>query len=292
MSLQPCFLSLPSLVENAAGQIKNIPHEESADHIGLLTGFDAFDAATMGLQPGELIILAGRPGMGKTSLALNIASNASLQEGRQVAYFCMEIRASHCAQRLLSSAGKISQASLRRGKLEPEDWPRLYSSINMLCESNLFFNECPTITIDEVADRCDQFAQERNLGLVIIDYLQLMQLPGSKDHPAAGHAELLRSLKVLARKFNIPVIAVSQIGRGLEMRANKRPCVADVCAFDAFDHFADLYLMLYRDEFYNPDSPDKGIVELSYAHRNQCRQGMIKLRFSAECFRFDNVPAS
>ncbi|QCO67753.1 replicative DNA helicase [Luteimonas yindakuii] len=257
---------------------------------GLPTGYEAFDQMTSGLQPTDLLILAARPAMGKTTLALNIAEYAALKSKKAVAVFSMEMSASQLALRLISSNGRINATRLRTGQLEDEDWSRVTAAIRMLKESKIFIDDTPGLSPDVLRAKARRLKREYDLGLVVIDYLQLMQVPGNKENRATEISEISRSLKGLAKELNVPVIALSQLNRSLESRTDKRPVMADLRESGAIEQDADMIIFIYRDEYYNKEaSPDKGLAEIIIGKHRSGPTGSFKLRFFGEYTRFDNL---
>ncbi len=267
-------------------------HEAKGAITGLPTGFIDLDEMTAGLQPSDLIILAARPAMGKTSFALNIAEYASLKTGKAAAVFSMEMSASQLAFRLISSLGRVDQQHLKTGQLEDEDWNRVSSAITMLADSKIFIDDTPALSPVDLRSRARRMAREHELGIIVIDYLQLMQVPGNKENRATEISEISRSLKALAKELNVPVIALSQLNRSLESRTDKRPVMADLRESGAIEQDADMIVFIYRDEYYNKEnSPDKGLAEIIIGKHRNGPTGMIKLFFNGRFTRFDNYTA-
>ncbi len=260
---------------------------------GLPTGFLDFDEMTAGLQPSDLVIVAARPAMGKTSLALNMAEHASLKTGKAVAVFSMEMSASQLAFRLISSLGRIDQSHLKTGQLEDEDWPRVTSAVSLLTQTRIFIDDTPGLSPGDLRSRARRLAREHGgLGLIVIDYLQLMQVPGNKENRATEISEISRSLKALAKELNVPVIALSQLNRSLESRTDKRPVMADLRESGAIEQDADMIVFIYRDEYYNKEnSPDRGLAEIIIGKHRNGPTGTIKLVFNGRYTRFDNFAA-
>ncbi|MBI3772708.1 MAG: replicative DNA helicase [Gammaproteobacteria bacterium] len=256
---------------------------------GIPTGFSDFDEKTSGLQKGDLIIVAGRPSMGKTSFAMNIAEHAVIKTEKPVAVFSMEMSAAQLAMRMLSSLGRIDQHKVRTGKLDDEDWPRLASAVGLLAEKPLFIDDTPALSPNELRTRCRRLTREHGqLGLILIDYLQLMQVPGNKENRTAEISEISRSLKSLAKELHVPVIALSQLNRGLEQRPNKRPVMSDLRESGAIEQDADIIVFIYRDEVYNEDSPDKGTAEIIIGKQRNGPIGTTRLTFLGKYTRFEN----
>jgi replicative DNA helicase len=263
-------------------------YEAGGSITGVPTGFSDLDHRTAGLQPGDLIILAARPAMGKTSLALNIAEYAALRTEKAVAVFSMEMSASQLAFRLISSLGRIDQTRLRTGQLEDEEWPRVTSAIKLLSTAPIFIDDTPGLSPGELRARARRLKSRHDLGLIVIDYLQLMQVPGTRENRATEMSEISRSMKALAKELNVPVIALSQLNRQLESRTDKRPVMADLRESGAIEQDADLIVFIYRDEYYHVDSPDKGLAEVIIGKHRNGPTGTVKLTFLGQYTRFEN----
>lgn len=272
--------------------VEKIDHLFSLDSpiTGLPTGYVDFDEMTAGLQKADLIIVAGRPSMGKTSFAMNIVEHVAIQEQRPVAVFSMEMPGEQLAMRMMSSLGHINQKKVRTGKLEDEDWPRLTSAVNLLAEAPIFIDDTPALSPTELRARARRLAreQEHGLGLIVVDYLQLMQVPGTSENRTGEISEISRSLKSLAKELNCPVMALSQLNRSLEQRPNRRPVMSDLRESGAIEQDADLIAFIYRDEVYNKDSPDKGTAEIIIAKQRNGPIGMVRLAFLGQYTRFEN----
>jgi replicative DNA helicase len=257
---------------------------------GLPTGYTEFDEMTAGLQPTDLIILAARPAMGKTTFALNIAEHAAIRTKKAVAVFSMEMSSSQLALRLISSNGRVNAQRLRSGQLEDEDWSRVTGAIRMLREAKIFIDDTPGLSPDVLRAKARRLKREHDLGLVVVDYLQLMSVPGNTENRATEISEISRSLKHLAKELNVPVIALSQLNRSLETRADKRPVMADLRESGAIEQDADIILFIYRDDYYNKEnSPDKGLAEVIIGKQRNGPTGSVKLKFFGEYTRFDNL---
>ncbi len=256
---------------------------------GLPTGFADLDEKTAGLQPSDLIIVAARPSMGKTALAVNIAEHAAIRNKKAVAIFSMEMSASQLAFRLISSVGRIHQQNLRTGDLAEEDWPRVTSAITMLSDAKIFIDDTPALSPVDLRSRARRLQREHGgLGLIVIDYLQLMQVPGNKENRATEISEISRGLKALAKELDVPVVALSQLNRSLEQRADKRPMMSDLRESGAIEQDADVILFIYRDEYYNSESTDKGKAEIIIGKQRNGPTGMIKLTFLGQYTKFEN----
>jgi replicative DNA helicase len=244
---------------------------------------------TAGLQPSDLIIVAARPSMGKTALAVNMAECAAIKGKKAVAIFSMEMSASQLAFRLISSLGRINQQHLRTGDLQEEEWPRVTSAITLLSDAKIFIDDTPALSPAELRARARRLKREHDLGLIVIDYLQLMAVPGSKENRATEISEISRSLKAMAKEMNIPVIALSQLNRSLEQRTDKRPVMADLRESGAIEQDADVILFIYRDEYYNPESNDKGQAEIIVGKQRNGPTGTVRLTFLGQYTRFESI---
>ena len=255
---------------------------------GMPTGFTDLDEMTAGLQPSDLIIVAARPAMGKTAFSLNMAEYAAMKTKRAVAVFSMEMSASQLAFRLISSVGRINQQHLRNGDIQEEEWPRVTAAITLLSEAKIFIDDTPALSPSELRARCRRLKREHDLGLIVIDYLQLMQVPGNKENRATEISEISRNLKALAKELNVPVIALSQLNRSLEQRQDKRPVMADLRESGAIEQDADVIMFIYRDDYYNQDSPDKGLAEIIIGKQRSGPTGSVKLTFLGQYTKFEN----
>lgn len=286
---QKGFVSVKDLSLGAIERIEELFASDSPI-TGLSTGFADLDDMTSGLQSSDLIIVAGRPSMGKTSFAMNLAENAAIDRGLPVAIFSMEMSGEQLVMRMMSSLGRIDQTKVRSGKLHEDDWPRLTSAIGILSETKLFIDETPALTPTDLRARARRLKRENpELGLIVIDYLQLMQVPGSGENRATEISEISRSLKALAKELNVPIIALSQLNRSLEQRPNKRPVMSDLRESGAIEQDADLIMFIYRDEVYNEDSQDQGIAEIIIGKQRNGPIGAIRLAFLGQYTRFENL---
>ncbi len=281
------FKGMKELLKTTVERIDEL-FERGETVTGIATGFDQFDANTSGLQKGDLVIVAGRPSMGKTSLAMNMAEYAVIKKQETVAIFSMEMPSHQLTMRMLSSIGRINQQNIRTGKLTDEDWPRLTSAVSMLSESKLFIDDSAALTPTEIRARARRLKREYGLSLIVIDYLQLMQVSGSGENRTNDVSEISRSLKALAKELEVPVIALSQLNRSLEQRQNKRPQMYDLRESGAIEQDADLIAFIYRDEVYNKDSPDKGTAEIIVAKQRNGPTFETRLTFLGQYTRFEN----
>ncbi len=255
---------------------------------GVPTGFNQFDQMTGGLQQGDLVIVAGRPSMGKTSLAVNMAENAALGHGIPAAVFSMEMSSEQLTLRMISSLGRIDQSNLRTGRLSEEDWPRIDTAMTQLSQAPLFVDETPALTPTELRARARRLKREHNVGLIVVDYLQLMQVPGTKENRATEISEISRSLKALAKELHVPVIALSQLNRGVEQRTDKKPVMSDLRESGAIEQDADVIVLIYREDFYEPDTPRKGIADIIIAKQRNGPTGELPLTFLGQFTKFEN----
>ncbi|HJR12150.1 MAG TPA: replicative DNA helicase [Rhodanobacteraceae bacterium] len=255
---------------------------------GLTTGFKDLDDLTSGMQRQDLVIVAGRPSMGKTAFALNIAEAVAMRAKQPVLVFSMEMSASQLAFRLISSMGRINQKDLRSGELAEEEWPRVSQAASLLSESKIFIDDTPALSPGELRSRARRMMREHGLGLVVIDYLQLMQVPGNKENRATEISEISRNLKAMAKELDVPVIALSQLNRALEQRNDKRPVMSDLRESGAIEQDADLILFIYRDEVYNKESNHKGIAEIIIGKQRNGPIDTVKLTFLGQYTKFEN----
>ncbi len=257
---------------------------------GLTTGFEELDKMTSGLQPSDMVVVAGRPSMGKTTFAMNLCENVALKAHKPVLVFSMEMPADAIVMRMLSSLGRINQTSIRSGRLDQDDWPRITSAIQMLSEQKFFIDDTPALSPLELRTRARRVAREcgGQLGMIMIDYLQLMQVPGA-DSRVNEISEISRSLKGLAKELNCPVVALSQLNRSLEQRPNKRPVMSDLRESGAIEQDADVIMFLYRDEVYNQDTTEKGIGEVIIGKQRNGPIGTIRLAFIGKYTKFEDL---
>src|SRR5882672_1688493 len=285
------FIEMDPLLTRVVERIQELfERPEGSDVTGVPTGFKDLDNKTAGLQPGDLVIVAGRPSMGKTALALNFGEYVALEMGMPVAVFSMEMGASQLVLRLLSSVGKIEQQRLRTGRLLEGDWPKLTVAMTKIQRAQMFIDETPALTVIDLRARARRLARTcGKLGLIIVDYLQLMSASSMGENRATEISEISRSLKALAKELAVPVVALSQLNRTVEQRTDKRPVMSDLRESGAIEQDADLILFIYRDEVYNPDTSDKGIAEIIIGKQRNGPIGRVNLRFGGEFTRFDNL---
>jgi len=281
------FVTVQATIKEAIEKIQEL-HEFEGEITGIPTGFKDFDKLTAGLQPSDLIIIAGRPAMGKTTLAMNIAEHAAIKHAVPVAIFSMEMSSLQLVMRLFSSLGQIDQTRLRSGSLTDLDWPKLTSAMNLLHKSRIFIDETPSLSPSELRARARRLKRKHDIGLIVVDYIQLMSVPGTKENRATEVAEISRSLKAIAKELSVPVVAVSQLNRALEQRPNKRPIMADLRESGSLEQDADLIIFIYRDEVYNEDTPEKGKAEIIIGKHRNGPTGKIILTFQGQWLRFVN----
>ena len=281
------FKPIKSLLKTTLSHIDELSKNDSAI-TGLATGYPDLDKMTSGLQKGDLIIVAGRPSMGKTTFSMNIAEYAAVSTKSPVAVFSMEMPAEQLTMRMLSSMGRVDQGRLRTGKLTDDDWPRIAQAVKMFSEVPMFIDDSAALSPTEVRARARRLAREHGqLGLIVLDYLQLMQGSGKSDNRAAEISEISRSLKALAKELEVPVIVLSQLNRSLEQRPNKRPVMSDLRESGAIEQDADVIIFIYRDEVYNPETTDKGIAEIIIAKQRNGPIGTTRLTFLGKYTRFE-----
>ncbi|MEO7726061.1 MAG: replicative DNA helicase [Burkholderiales bacterium] len=286
------FTDIQPLLTKVVERIDTLyKRDNPSDVTGIATGFTDLDRMTSGLQPGDLVIIAGRPSMGKTALALNIAEHVALSVGMPAAIFSMEMSGPQLVMRMLGSLGRLDQHKMRTGALNDDDWQKLTTSVGKLNEAPIFIDESGMLNPTELRGRARRLHRQQGgpgLGLIVIDYLQLMETGNSMENRATEVAEISRALKAVAKELNVPVVALSQLNRGLEQRPNKRPVMSDLRESGAIEQDADLILFIYRDEVYNQDSPDKGTAEIIIGKQRNGPIGTVKLTFLGQYTRFEN----
>jgi replicative DNA helicase len=287
------FVRIDPLLTETVERIDMLYNRENKnDIIGLATGFVDLDRMTSGLQPGELVIIAARPSMGKTSLAMNIVEHVALELRKAVAVFSMEMSGTQLAMRMIGSVGRFDQHELRTGTFKDEDWSRMVESVGKLNEAQLYIDDSAGLNALEVRSRARRLHRQcGGLSLIVVDYLQLMSATGGgrEENRATEIAEISRSLKSLAKELKLPVVALSQLNRGVEARQDKRPMMSDLRESGAIEQDADLILFIYRDEVYNPGNPEKqGEAEIIIAKQRNGPTGMKKLTFLGKHIRFEN----
>ncbi|MDR0217225.1 MAG: replicative DNA helicase [Comamonas sp.] len=285
------FQSLDSLVVDLLDQVQEMA-DNPMDVTGVPTGFVDLDRMTSGLQAGDMVVLAARPSMGKTSFAVNIAEHVALNEGLPVAIFSMEMGAAQLAVRIVGSIGRVNQGNLRTGKLSDDEWPRLTEAIERLRTVSLHIDETPGLTPIELRANARRLARQcGKLGLIVVDYLQLMSGSGGAggDNRATELGEISRGLKMLAKELQCPVIALSQLNRSVEQRTDKRPMMSDLRESGAIEQDADIIMFIYRDDYYNKDSKEPNIAEVIIGKQRNGPTGTVKLFFQKNQTRFENL---
>lgn len=285
------FQSMDSLVVELLDRVQEMADNPN-DITGVPTGFHDLDRMTSGLQPGDLVVLAARPSMGKTAFAINIAEHVALNEGLPVAVFSMEMGASQLAVRIVGSIGRVDQGHLRTGKLTDEEWPRLTEAIERLRTVSLHIDETPGLTPSELRANSRRLARQcGKLGLIVVDYLQLMSGSSGSDgdNRATELGEISRGLKMLAKELQCPVIALSQLNRGVEQRTDKRPMMSDLRESGAIEQDADIIMFIYRDDYYNKDSKDPGVAEIIIGKQRNGPTGTVRLAFLKPLTRFESL---
>ncbi|MDR0578506.1 MAG: replicative DNA helicase [Candidatus Accumulibacter sp.] len=293
---QSGFQHINPLLTQVVERIQELHDRDNpSDVTGVPTGYHDLDARTSGLQPGDLLVVAGRPSMGKTSFALNIGEYVAIEIGLPVAVFSMEMGGTQLAMRMLSSVGRLDAHRVRTGRLNDDEWERLSYALGKMHEAPLYIDETAALNPIDLRARARRLHRQcGKLGLIIIDYLQLMSSgnPGGGENRATEISEISRSLKALAKELNVPVMALSQLNRSLEQRPNKRPIMSDLRESGAIEQDADVIVFIYRDEVYNPDTPDKGTAEIIIGKQRNGPIGTTRLTFLGEYTRFENHAAA
>jgi len=292
------FIRLRDVLENTVDRLDTL-HQAKGDITGVPSGFKEFDQLTAGLQKGDLIIIAGRPSMGTTTMAMNIAENAAFGQKLRLptAIFSMEMSTEQLAFRLIASLGQVNQSHLRNGRFSDEDWPRINGAIQQMSEAPLFIDDSGSLTPTELRARSRRLKREHGLELIVVDYLQLMQVPGTKENRATEISEISRSLKALAKELQVPIIALSQLNRSVEQRTDKKPVMSDLRESGAIEQDADVIMLLHREEYYHQgesdwaeENPDKACVaEVIIAKQRNGPTGTVKLQFSARYALFHDL---
>ena len=281
------FKSLKQILPETVDRI-DLLHQSDGSITGISSGYNEFDKMTAGLQPGDLVIIAGRPSMGKTTFAVNIAENASIGSKVPTAIFSMEMPASQLAFRMISSLGRVDQTHLRTGNFPDEDWSRINTAVQLMSEAPIYIDDTAGLAPTEIRARARRLQREHGLGLIVVDYLQLMQVPGNSENRATEISEISRSLKALAKELSVPVIALSQLNRSVEQRTDKRPVMSDLRESGAIEQDADMIIFIYREEVYNPDTPRKGIADIVIAKQRNGPIGEFPLTFVGRYTKFEN----
>lgn len=281
------FVRIQDTLKDAFEKLEELSAHKG-DITGVPTGFADFDKLTAGLQRADLIIVAGRPSMGKTAFAMNIAENAAIRHKVPVAVFSMEMSSMQLVNRLFSSLGQIDQTKLRTGQLHDNDWPNLTSAMNVLHKTKIFIDDTPSLSPAELRARARRLKREHDIGMIVVDYLQLMAVPATRENRATEIAEISRALKALAKELDVPVMALSQLNRALEQRPNKRPVMADLRESGSIEQDADLIAFIYRDEVYNKETAEPGKAEIIIGKHRNGATGTTNLLFQGQWVRFVN----
>ncbi len=287
-NIKQSFVSIKELITDSYEKIEDLYHREEFI-TGVSSGFDEFDEITTGFQPSEFIVIAGRPAMGKTAFCMSIAQYASISKNTPVAIFSLEMSKSQLVQRMLFSEARIDAQNLRKGRLAEKDWAPLSNAAGRLSSAPIFIDDTAGITCLEIKAKARRLKAQHNLGLVIIDYLQLISSSGRIENRQQEISEISRSLKGLARELNVPVIAVSQLSRAVEQRIERRPRLSDLRESGAIEQDADLVVFIYREEYYKPKTEKKGIAEIIISKQRNGPTGKVELTFVKEYAKFENL---
>jgi replicative DNA helicase len=280
---------ISEVIDDELVRVQALANSGAASVTGVQTGFTRLDEMLAGMQRGDMIVLAARPSMGKTALALNLAQNAALLSEVAVGIFSLEMGREQLVARMLCTQGEVDATRLRTGNLRPDDWSKLDSASEVLRRCSIHIDDTPGITLSELRGRARKLAQqEPKLGLIVIDYLQLMQSEDPRTNRTQQVSDISRGLKALAKDLKVPVVALSQLNRGVEERADKRPLPSDLRESGAIEQDADVILFIYRDDYYNKDSPDKGLAEVIIAKQRNGPTGTVKLAYMGQFARFDD----
>ncbi|WP_154139718.1 replicative DNA helicase [Photobacterium damselae] len=282
--------NVDSILEKTLERIELLYQSPQDGVTGVSTGFSDLNKKTAGMQPSDLIIVAARPSMGKTTFAMNLCENAAMDQDKPVLIFSLEMPSEQIMMRMLASLSRVDQTKIRTGQLDDEDWARISSTMGLLMQKkNIFIDDSSGLTPTEVRSRARRIARDHGgISLIMVDYLQLMRVPGMQDNRTLEIAEISRSLKALAKELNVPVVALSQLNRSLEQRADKRPVNSDLRESGAIEQDADLIMFIYRDEVYHEDSALKGIAEIIIGKQRNGPIGTVRLTFQGQFSRFDN----
>ena len=282
--------SIHNILEKTVDKIEELYQSPQDGVTGVSTGYADLDKMTTGLQPSDLIIVAARPSMGKTTFAMNLAEHAAMTQDKPVLIYSLEMPSEQIMMRMLASLGRINQTKVRTGQLDDDDWARLSSTMGLLMEKGkMYVDDASGLTPTDVRSRARRIARDHGgISMIMVDYLQLMRVPSLSDNRTLEIAEISRSLKALAKELQCPVVALSQLNRTLEQRADKRPINSDLRESGSIEQDADLIMFIYRDEVYNEDSTDKGVAEIIIGKQRNGPIGKVRLTFQGQFSRFDN----
>ena len=285
-------VSVKAIVPDVVDQLDQLMQAKNGI-TGTASGYTDLDRLTSGLQRSDMVIVAGRPSMGKTTFAMNIAENVAMSADKPVLVFSLEMPKDALMMRMLSSLSRVDQTSMRSGKLQDHDWSKIFSSMSLITEQmNLYIDDTPALSPSEMRSRARRLAREHGgLSLIVVDYLQLMQIPGTNENRTNEVSEISRGLKALAKELSIPIIALSQLSRKNEERTDKRPLMSDLRESGAIEQDADLIMFVYRDEVYNPDTEEKGTAEIIIGKHRNGPTGMVRLTFRGQYCRFEDYSA-
>ncbi|MEA1939934.1 MAG: replicative DNA helicase [Candidatus Caldatribacteriota bacterium] len=287
-NLGQSFIPIKEILQDSFEKIEDLYHRD--EYItGIPSGFSEFDDITTGFQPSELIIIAGRPGMGKTAFCMNIAQNTAISKNTPVAIFSLEMSKSQLVQRMLCSEARVDAHNLRRGRLAETDWPTLSMAAGRLSSAPIFIDDSAGTTCLEIKAKARRLKAQHNLGLVIVDYMQLIQSNARAENRQQEISEISRSLKALARELNVPVIAASQLSRAVEQRNERRPRLSDLRESGAIEQDADLVIFIYREDYYKTKTDKKGIAEIIVSKQRNGPTGTVNLTFVKEYAKFENL---
>ncbi|MCM8778800.1 MAG: replicative DNA helicase [Candidatus Omnitrophica bacterium] len=286
--IEGSFVSIKEIIKSSIETIDNL-YQRKANVTGLPTGFTEFDVLTAGLQPSDFIVVAGRPSMGKSAFVASIAEHVGIVEKKPVVIFSLEMSKEQLVQRMLCSHARVDAHRVRTGLLSQSDWPRLTNAAGKLSEAPIFIDDTPAISVLELRAKARRLKSTQDIQLLILDYLQLMKGPANVENRQQEIAEISRSLKALARELNIPLVAVSQLSRAVEARADHRPQLSDLRESGAIEQDADVVVLLLREEYYNPTEENRGLAEVNIAKQRNGPTDIIKLAFIKEYARFENL---
>lgn len=286
--IKPAFSKVGDVVQDSIRLVEKL-YDQKQLVTGVDTGFEDLNRLTAGFQPSELIIVAARPSMGKTALALCIAQNVGIRTGQAVAVFSLEMAKEQLVLRMLCSEARVDNSRVRTGHLHENDFPKLVEAASRIAEAPIFLDDTAAISVTELRAKARRLHREHPLGMVVVDYLQLMRSPSYSDSREQEIADISRSLKALSKELHVPVVALSQLNRSVESRNDKHPMMSDLRESGAIEQDADLILFIYRDEVYNDASPDKGVAEIIISKQRSGPTGTVRLAFAAEFTRFDSL---